>query len=204
MVIQVLETVTKGQEKKREKSWLCAANTSSVWVHRTVRWCPMHQAGSCELAALGTRRRRTTKIHRTVRWYTGLSGESSATNSSLSRMKKGDMAIIHRTVRWCIRLSGEPMVASANGRPRNLRATRGSSNGQKEAPDCPVCTGQCPVRQRTWSCNGRLCSIWKEITHRTGYSSCPVVHQTVRCATRQKAGIAFQDCLQRLLAALGL
>jgi hypothetical protein len=136
--------------------------------------------------------------------FTGLSGESSATNSSLSRMKKGDMAIIHRTVRWCIRLSGEPMVASANGRPRNLRATRGSSNGQKEAPDCPVCTGQCPVRQRTWSCNGRLCSIWKEITHRTGYSSCPVVHQTVRCATRQKAGIAFQDCLQRLLAALGL
>jgi hypothetical protein len=30
MVIQVLETVTKEQEKKREKSWLCAANTSSV------------------------------------------------------------------------------------------------------------------------------------------------------------------------------
>jgi hypothetical protein len=31
MVIQVLETVTKEEEKKREKSWLCAANTSSVW-----------------------------------------------------------------------------------------------------------------------------------------------------------------------------
>jgi hypothetical protein len=27
-------------------------------------------------------------------------------------------------------MSGEPTVASANGRPRNLRATRGSSNGQ--------------------------------------------------------------------------
>jgi hypothetical protein len=31
MVIQVLETVTKKEEKKREKSWLCTTNTSSVW-----------------------------------------------------------------------------------------------------------------------------------------------------------------------------
>jgi hypothetical protein len=135
---------------------------------------------------------------------TELSDESSATNSLLSGMKKGDVAIIHRTIRWCIRLSSEPTVASANGRPRNLRATRGSSNGRKEAPDCPVCTKQCPVRQRARGCNGRLCPIWKEIMHRTGYSSCPVAHRTVRCATRQKAEIAFQVCLQRLLAALGL
>jgi hypothetical protein len=39
-------------------------------------------------------------------------------------------AKIHQIVRWCIELSGEPTVASANGRPRNLRATHGSSNGQ--------------------------------------------------------------------------
>jgi hypothetical protein len=35
-------------------------------------------------------------------------------------------------------------------------------------------------------------------------SGCPVVHRTVQCITRQKAGIAFQVGLQRLLAALGL
>jgi hypothetical protein len=35
-------------------------------------------------------------------------------------------------------------------------------------------------------------------------SGCLVVHRTVRCTTQQKAGIAFQDCFQRLLAALGL
>jgi hypothetical protein len=35
-------------------------------------------------------------------------------------------------------------------------------------------------------------------------SGCPVVHRTVRCATRQKAWIAFLVGLQRLLAALGL
>jgi hypothetical protein len=103
MVIQVLETMTKEQEKNREKSWLCAANTSSVWVHRTVR-CARLVRG--ELAALGTRRRRTTKIHRTVRWCTGLSGESSAANSSLSGNQKRQRGynslycpVVHRTVR---------------------------------------------------------------------------------------------------------
>jgi hypothetical protein len=55
--------------------------------------------------------------------------------------QKGDVAIIHRTVQWCTGLSGEPTVASANGRPHNLHTTRGSSNGRKRAPDCPVCTG---------------------------------------------------------------
>jgi hypothetical protein len=99
-----------------EQPRLCA-----VWVHRTVRWCtrqcPVRQAGSGELAALGFRRRRT--------------------------------AINHRTIRWCTGLSGEPTVGPANGRPRNPRATRGRANGQKGAPDCLVCTGQCPVHQAT-------------------------------------------------------
>jgi hypothetical protein len=36
------------------------------------------------------------------------------------------------------------------------------------------------------------------------YSDCPVVHRTVQCTTRQKASLAFQVGLQRLLAALGL
>jgi hypothetical protein len=101
--------------------------------------CPVRQAGPREKAALGTRRRRTAIIHRTIRWCTGLSGESSAANSSPSRKAKGDVAIIHRTVRWCTGLSGEQTVASANGRPRNLHATRGSSNGRWGAPDSVRC-----------------------------------------------------------------
>jgi hypothetical protein len=176
--------------------------------HRTVLWCtgqcPVCQAGSCEKTALGTRWRRTTIIHRTVRWCTGMSGESSAANSSPSGKAKGrrgynspDCPVVQRTVRWCSGLSGEPMVASANGRPRNLHATRGSSNGRQGAPDCPV-------HQRAWSCNGHLCPIWKAIAHRTVYRTCPVAHRTIRCATKQKARIAFHVDLQRLLAALGL
>jgi hypothetical protein len=49
----------------------------------------MRRAGPRELAALGTRRRRTAKNRRTVRWRTRLSGESSAVNSSPSGKAKG-------------------------------------------------------------------------------------------------------------------
>jgi hypothetical protein len=90
-------------------------------------------------------------------------------------------AIIHRTVRWCTGLSGEPTVGWANGRPRNPRVTRGRANGQMEAPDCLVCTGQCPLRQRLQDCNGQLRQVWKEIGHRTvsgGAPDCPVRHPT--------------------------
>jgi hypothetical protein len=118
----------------------------------------------------------------------------------LSGIRRRHTAINHRTVRWCTGLSGEPTVGRANGRPRNPRVTRGRANGLKGAPDCPVCTGQCPVRQWLQITNGRLRQNRKEI--RTG--QCPVVHRTVRCASRQKARIAFLECSQRLLAALGL
>jgi hypothetical protein len=163
----------------------------------------VRQAGPRELAALGIPRRRTAKNHCTIRWCTVLSGESSAANSSLSGMKKGDVAKIHRTVRWCTGLSGEPTVASANGWPRNLRTTCGSSNGRRGAPDRPVCIGQCPVRPWARSCNGRLCPIWKEIAHRTHYNGCPVAHRTVRGATRQKARMAFHVDLQTTPSCLG-
>jgi hypothetical protein len=116
-----------------EKSWLCTANCCSVWVHRTVR-CARTSLG--EQSALGTRRWRTAINHRTVRWCTGLSGESSAAKSSLSGNVQRCTTKIHRTVRWCTGLSGE-----ANGRPRNPRATRGRANGRQGAPDCSVCTG---------------------------------------------------------------
>jgi hypothetical protein len=81
------------------------------------------------------------------------------------------------------------------------RAIRGRrvarANGQQGAPDCPVCTGQCPVRQLPQICNSRLCQIRKEI--HTGHATV-----TVRCTTRQKETLAFLVGLQRLLAALGL
>jgi hypothetical protein len=118
--------------------------------------------------------------------------------------KQRRTAIIHRTIRWCTRLSGEPTVASANGRPRNPRATRGPqqrsvghtrlsgvhrtvsgapTDPEDQRSDAPEMEGDCAP---------------------DSYSVCPVVHRTLRCTTRQKASLAFQVCLQWLLAVLGL
>jgi hypothetical protein len=132
----VLETVPKREESDCKRLGCEQPNFSSDW-HTGL--CPVRQAGPRELAALGIRRRHTAKNHRTVRWCTRLSGESSAANSSLSGNGKGDMAIIHRTVRRCTGLSGELTVASANDRPRNLCATRGRANGRQGAPDSVRC-----------------------------------------------------------------
>jgi hypothetical protein len=161
-----------------EKTWLELPRLCSVWVHRTVWWCTGLSGGAPD----------------SVRCASLASGELSALGSRRRRT-----AINHQTVRWCTGLSGEPTVGRANGRPQNQRVTRGRANGQKGAPDCLVCTGQCPVRQRLQIANGRLRQTRKEI--RTG--QCPVVHRTVQCARRQKARIAFLECSQRLLAALG-
>jgi hypothetical protein len=125
-----------------EQRWLSYAKVSAVWVHRTVRWCtgqcPVRQAGSGELTALGN--------------------ELAAYGYN-----SPDRPV-------CTGLSGEPTVGRANGRLRNLWKTRGRANGREGAPDCPVCTGQCPVRQRLPGANGRLRQRRKEI--RTG--QCPV------------------------------
>jgi hypothetical protein len=101
-------------------------------------------------------------VHRTVSGAPGW----SLVNRPLSEIRRRRTAKIHRTVRWC---TGEPTVGRANGRPRNLRVTRGRANGQMGAPDYPVCTGQCPVRQRLQIFNGRLRQIRKAIC--TGHAT---------------------------------
>jgi hypothetical protein len=109
-------------------------------------------------------------------WHTGLSDGAPdsvrcARPASREQATIGKVwrrtAIIHRTVRWCTRLSSEPTTTSATVG----RAIRGQcvarANGRQGAPDCPVCTGQCLVRQPARSCNGRLRQKRKEITHQT-------------------------------------
>jgi hypothetical protein len=150
-----------------------------------------------EQSALGTRRRRTAINHRTVRWCTGLSGESSAAKSSLSGNDQRRTSKIHRTVWWCTGLSGE-----ANGRLRQRSAAQSACDAwasQRSAGG----TGLSGVP--TAAKLQRSDAPEKEGDRAPdSYRDCPVAHRTVRCATRQKARIAFQECLQRLLAALGL
>jgi hypothetical protein len=131
--------VTKEGEKKRERVG-CVQPTPAQpstpdcsVVHQTVSSAP----------GWPTVNQLLSRIDGGVRLkFTGLSGESSATNLPLSGNGKGDVAIIHRTVRWCTGLSGEPTIAGANGRSRHLRATRVSL--QRSVGH----TGLCPVRQR--------------------------------------------------------
>jgi hypothetical protein len=119
-------------------------------------------------------------------WHTGLSG-GAPDSVRCARLAFGEHAtlgknrrrttIIHRTVRWCTGLSGEPTVGRAIRGRRVARA-----NGRQGAPDCPVCTGQCPVRHLARRCNGRLRQNRKEIgtepstvtvRWRTGLSGAP-------------------------------
>jgi hypothetical protein len=92
----------------------------------------------------------------------------------LPGIRRRHIAKNHRTIRWCTGLSGEPTVGRANGRPRNPRVTHGRANGLIGAPDCPMRTGQCPVRQRLQIFNGRLRQNRKAIST----EQCPVHHPT--------------------------
>jgi hypothetical protein len=168
--------------RKEEKSWrrydsvqpnlLQPGTPDCPVVHRTVAGALGWLDG--ELAALGIGGATWLQI-------TGLSGgapdcpvslqrqrpSTSVTNSSLLGKGESAAAKNNRTVRWCIGLSGEseppePTVTSAISRRRVARA-----NGRLGTPDCPMCTGQCPVRQRDRRPNGRMRQIRKEIEHRT-------------------------------------
>jgi hypothetical protein len=80
-------------------------------------------------------------------WHTGLSG-GAPDSVRCARLNSGELPALGRSLAAigynspdcpvCTGLSGEPTVGRANGRPRNLRATRGRANSRKGAPDCPV------------------------------------------------------------------
>jgi hypothetical protein len=164
-----------------KKSWLYTANCCSVWVHRTVR-CARRVQG--EPAALGTRRRRMTIIHRTVRWCTGLSGESSAAKSSLSGKVQRRTAKIHQTVRWCTGLSGEPTVDCATVGSeiggRHVAHTNGRKGAQtvRCAPDTVRCANQPIVATVGCAKLGRRSAPDMLQWLSGGAPDCPVRHPT--------------------------
>jgi hypothetical protein len=128
---------------------------------------------------------------------------SVATNSLLSGITKNFVAKIHRTIRCapdCPMRQKRPRQRSIARSARNQRATRGQS---QRSPDR---TGLSGVH---WTLSGvprepQLQRSALPNKERIAHCSCPVVHQTVRCAHGQKAIIAYQMELKRLLAVLGL
>jgi hypothetical protein len=122
--------------------WLEESSFYSVWEHRTVRWCigqcPVRQAGSSKVAALGTSTAvydyispDCPMVHRTVRWANGRPGQRSAAQSARDtwpsqRLKGGTgLSGVHRTCPVRQRLSGCQRSAAPF-----LEGNR--------APDCPV------------------------------------------------------------------
>ena len=127
-------------KKGLEKSWLCTANCCSVWVHRTVSGALGWALANWPLS--GIRRRRTTIIHRTVRWCTELSGEPTAAKATVDRAIR-TRRVAHANGRLgapdsvrCANQPEDPTVGYArNGRRSAPDMLQWLSGG---APDCPV------------------------------------------------------------------
>jgi hypothetical protein len=113
-------------------------------VHRTVSGAPGWLLVNWPLS--GIRRRRMAKIHRTVRWYTGLSGEPTVgrtngrpRNPCVTRGRANGLMGAPDSVR-CANSSKSSMVGCAK-------------LGRQSAPDTEQClsggTPDCPVRHLT-------------------------------------------------------
>jgi hypothetical protein len=125
--------------------------------------------------------------HRTV---SGAPGWTTV-KRPLSGKVQRHTAIIHRTVRWCTGLSGGAPDCPVNQRSPAQRSAAQSAGDTWPAPT--VGKGHRTVRCANWPMLQRSSTPEKERDR----------HRTVRCATRQKARMAFLVGLQRLLAALG-
>jgi hypothetical protein len=142
-------------------------------------------------------------VHRTVRWCTGLSG--GAPDRSVSRPRRSRRS---RETFYGIRLKFTGLSGGAPDCPVSQRSTapmvgRAIRARRVGAPTVGRGTGLSGVP--TAAKLQRSDAPEKEGDRAPdSYRDCSVAHRTVRCATRQKARTAFQECLQRLLAALGL
>jgi hypothetical protein len=122
-------------------------------------------------------------VHRTV---SGAPGWSVWTRRSREKDQRRTTKI-HRTVRWCTGLSGEPTVASANGRPRNLRrrvAAPTVGTGHRTvrcAPDSVRCAngpGAATVDYARFGRQSRTGQATVAVRWRTAAPDCPVCHST--------------------------
>ena len=121
-------------EIKSVKSWLCTAKRLFGLEHRTVRWCtgqcPMPRLPRAKWSLSGIRRRRTAKIHRTVRCAPDcpvsqrLAGPTVGRAIGARHVAEPTVGKVHRTVRCAPDMSGAPTVrrsdSDSNGRMRCL------------------------------------------------------------------------------------
>jgi hypothetical protein len=186
-----------------EKIWLRTAKTSTSLAHRTVRWC----TGQCLVPQAGSAANWPLSRIGGATWLkiTGLSGESSAPMPKYIGDELVALGKSPRTLRLkFIGLSGGSLDCPVSQSRPSQRSPAQSAGDAWPAPTIGwahrTVSGAPTGPEAQWSVVPNM-----ERDHAPDcYSSCPVVHGTVRCTTRQKARIAFQVDLQRLLAALGL
>jgi hypothetical protein len=113
-------------------------------VHRIVSGAPGWFLANWPLSRI--RRRRTTIIHRTVWWCTGLSGEPTAASATFGRQIRG-----RRMARSNGRQEAPDSVRCANG--YNSTTIGCAILGRRSAPDTEQCLSggapDCPVRHPT-------------------------------------------------------
>jgi hypothetical protein len=121
-------------EIELEKRWLCSAKVSSVWVHRTVRWC----TGQCPVvhrtvSGAPDWLRRTCRSREVINGvqikFSGLSGEPTVGRAIRARhVAEPTVGREHRTVQCA-----PDSVRCANG---SQAPTVGfAKEGKKSAPD---------------------------------------------------------------------
>ena len=122
-----------------EKTWLSSQDSAQSGC---TGQCPVRQAGSGELAALGFRRRRTAINHRTVRWCTGLSGEPTV---GPANGRPRDPRVTRG------RANGQTGHRTVSGAPTALDLQRSASPKKERNPHRTVSGGapDCPMRQAT-------------------------------------------------------
>jgi hypothetical protein len=133
-----------------EKSWKSSANTSSGLVHRTVSGAPGWLGVNRALS--GKEKGDVAINHRTVWWYTGLSGESTApATNGRSRDQRATRGARQRSVGHT-GLSGVHRTVS--GAPTSPEAQR-SAAPDMEGDRAPDCYSVCSMVHRTVRCTTR-------------------------------------------------
>jgi hypothetical protein len=166
-------------------------------VHRTVSGAPgWYPSTSCSRDFVGGVRLK----------FTGLSGgapDCLVSQQSVGptvgrgirarRVASANGQMGHRSVRCAPEC---PVCTGVSGVHRSVRC---APDSVRCAPECLVCTGVSGVHWSVRCANGSKAPTVGFTKYRKRSAS-----DIVRCARRQKARIAFLECTQRLLAALGL
>jgi hypothetical protein len=145
MVIQVLETVTKEEKRKREKLGSMQPILSSVWhtgLSGAPDWSAWTRRSRDSTAVYGYNSPDCPVVHRTVRWANDRQRQRSAAQSAGDAWLTATVGWAHRTVRCapdsvrCANRPRGPMVGCARkGRRSRIGHLQWLSGG---APDCPV------------------------------------------------------------------